>query len=403
MCQINCCNIEILAHDLAALDRRASSSIDRYWAMRIESLVAELSPLKIANAALRESDDRYRELAEHCRDVCWMADVSSGHLFYLNPAFESVFGLAPDLACDDPDGWRYIVHQQDRSLVNDCWQQVDSTFDGWDIEYRVVRPDGDVVWIHERAFPVGDLHGHAFRIAGISEDVSARREASDQMNRYRSRLQKLASELDVASDNERRRIAAGLHDDVGQNLALARIQLGQLGQHISADCSELLESTAELIQRTIDSTRELMFELNPPPLDELGLWPALEWLADKLKLQTGAGLQLQIDDHATNVEIGGEQASILFRVVRELLHNVVKHSGSKRAILRRFTTADDLAIQVEDFGRGFSPPVDILGVTGLGLFLARERMRSLNGSLDVQSRLGEGTTITVTVPLETAR
>lgn len=395
-------NFEILTHDLTPLDHRAASSTDRVLFMRIESLVAELSPIEFANVALRESDDRYRELAEHCRDVCWMADAPSGRLFYLNPAFESVFGLAPDLAYDDPDGWRYIVHQQDRSLVHECWRQLDSTFDGWDIEYRVVRPDGGVVWIHERAFPVGDLHGHTLRIAGISEDVSARRKASDQVNRYRSRLQKLASELDVASDNERRRIAAGLHDDVGQNLALARIQLGQLGQHVSEDCSELLESTAELIQRTIDSTRELMFELNPPPLDELGLWPALEWLADKLKLQAGIDLQLQIDDHATNAEIGDEQASILFRVVRELLHNVVKHSESKRAILRRLTTSDDLTIQVEDFGCGFSPPVDPLGVKGLGLFLARERMRFLNGSLDVQSQLGEGTTITVTVPLETA-
>jgi PAS domain S-box-containing protein len=329
-----------------------------------------------------------------------MADASSGRLCYLNPAFESVFGLAPDLAYDDPDGWRYIVHEQDRDWVNEYWQQVDAVFDGWDIEYRVVRPDGDIVWIHERAFPIDDLSGRTFRIAGVSENVSERRAASDQMRRYRSRLQKLASELDVACDKERRRIAVGLHDDVGQNLALARLQLSQLGQQIPDDHRELLESTTELIQRTIDSTRELMFELNPPAIDELGLWPAIEWLVDKLTQQVGPGLQVRLEDDAANSEIGKERESILFRVIRELLHNVAKHAQSEQAVVRRSVTADDLVIQVEDFGCGFSPPVDMLGTTSLGLFLTRERMRTMNGSIDVQSEPGEGTTVTLTVPLE---
>ena len=192
----------------------------------------------------------------------------------------------------------------------------------------------------------------------------------------------------------------GLHDDVGQNLALARLQLGQLGQQIPDDRRALLESTTELIQRTIDSTRELMFELNPPQLDELELWPAIEWLADKLKQHVGFGLQVRLEDDDANSGIDKERESILFRVVRELLHNVVKHSGSEQAVVRRSVTADDLVIQVEDFGCGFSPPVDVLGTTSLGLFLTRERMRSMNGSIDVQSQPGEGTTVTLTVPLE---
>ncbi len=272
-----------------------------------------------------------------------------------------------------------------------------------DDRYRVVRPDGDIVWIHERAFPIADLSGCTFRIAGICENVSERRAAYEQMRSYRSRLQELASELDVASDRERRRIAVGLHDDVGQNLALARLQLGQLGEQIPDDRRELLESTTRLIQRTIDSTRELMFELNPPQLDELGLWPAIEWLAEKLTRQFDSGLHIQLEDHAANVDVSKGQESILFRVVRELLHNVLKHSESERAVVRRSVSADDLVIQVEDFGCGFSPPVDMLGTDTPGLFLTCERMRGMKGSMDVHSEPGSGTTVTLTVPLESSR
>lgn len=367
--------------------------------MRIESLVAESNPIDVAYAALQESDDRYRELAEHCRDVCWMADVPSGRLCYLNPAFESVFGLEPDLAYNDPDGWRYIAHVEDREQVQRHWEQLDWDFNGWDVEYRVVRPDGRVVWIHERAFPIRNLNDDAFRIAGISEDITERRSAEEQLNRYRSRLQDLTAELDLACENERRRIAAGLHDEVGQNLALARIQLGQLGQEVPAETRELLASTTELVQRTIAATREFIFELSPPPLYELGLWPAFDWLADKLRGQVG--LHVQLEDQAADVDISQEQASLLFRVVRELLHNVVKHSGSERAVVRRFTSDGRLSIQVEDFGSGFSLPQDA-ATKSIGLFLTRERIRSLNGAVDVQSQPGKGTVVTVTIPLASA-
>ena len=347
--------------------------------------------------ALQESDERYRELAEHCRDVCWIAAVPSGRLVYLNPAFESVFGIEPDLAYDDPDGWQYVVHPEDRDQISALWNRVTSDFSGWTVEYRVVRPNGAVTWIHERAYPICDLSGRALRIAGISEDVTESRHAQEQLQQYKQQLQRLTSELDVACERERRRIAEGLHDEVGQNLALARIQLGKLAEVVPAEHRRLLETTSDLMQKTLDSSREFVFELTPPPLYELGLWPALDWLAERLGQD--AGLRIELDDRAPDVEISRDRELIAYRVVREALHNVVKHAAADRAIVRRFTADGSLFLQVEDFGCGFETTSDSAQSDCLGLFLTRERVRTLDGTMDVESRPGEGTTVTISMPL----
>lgn len=366
--------------------------------MRIASFSADWDPADAAMAALQESDERYRELAEHCRDVCWLADVPSGRLLYLNPAFESVFGLEPDLAYDDPDGWQYVVHADDRDQIRALWKQVGEEVTGWTIEYRVVRPNGAVTWIHERAYPIHDLSGRALRLAGISEDVTERRHAQDQLQHYQQQLQRLTSELDVACERERRRIAEGLHDDVGQNLALARIQLGKLAEVVPEEHRGLLTSTTDLMQRTLDASREFVFELTPPPLYELGLWPALDWLSERL--ERDAGLRIELDDRAPEVSVDRDDELIAFRIVRELLHNVVKHAESDRAIVRRFVADGSAFIQVQDFGRGLDTTAHANRSDCLGLFLTRERVRTLNGTMDLESRPGEGTTVTVSMPLQ---
>lgn len=365
--------------------------------MRIASPPADWDPAEAVGAALRESDQRYRELAEHCRDVCWIADVPSGRLCYLNPAFQSVFGLEPDLAYDDPDGWRYVIHHADRARLEDLWSQIDAGFSGWNIEYRICRPNGSIGWIQERAFPIRDLSGRALRIAGISEDSTERRQAHEQLRQYQTQLQRLTAELDDACESERRRVAEGLHDGVGQNLALARIQLGKLSQNVPDDCRELIQTTTDLMQRTIESTREMVFDLSPPPLYELGLWPALDWLRDRVKLE--AGLDVHLEDRSPECVISSNQQVVLFRVVRELLYNVIKHSNSDRAIVRRFVADQNVFIQVEDSGRGFDVSQSA-NEAGLGLLLTRERMRSLQGTLEVESQPGDGTAVTLTIPVE---
>jgi PAS domain S-box-containing protein len=369
--------------------------------MKVRTESNGLEAAELAQAALRESDDRYRQLAEHLRDVFWLLEVSTGQVLYLNDAFKVVFGRPAHRVYDDRNEWLSAIHVDDRAAIEDLHSSVASGTDSWDVEYRIVRPDGKVRWLHERAFPVAAPGGAAFRIAGIAEDVTELKASLEENRHYQSRLQELTRELDQARESEQHRIAESLHDDVGQDLAVIRIRLGQLGKDLPAEQKTFLNSTAELVQQTIDSTRNLMVELSPAPLYELGFWPAVDRLANQVTAQSG--IEVVCEDLCPETKVNLDAATVLFRIVRELLHNCVKHSETKQAVVRQFVEDECFVIQVEDNGVGFEPPANWSQTAGLGLLMTHERAQSLGGEMEIDSAPGHGTRVSISAPLAKCR
>jgi signal transduction histidine kinase len=216
------------------------------------------------------------------------------------------------------------------------------------------------------------------------------------------RLQALASELTLAEQRERKRLASELHDYLAQILALARIKMSQLRQKVTTQppaSQQLVAEIDSLLEKAGEYTRSLMAKLNPPVLDELGLPSALTWLAKQMPLH---GLMVDVRLSQEQVHLPDDQAVLLFQSVRELLINVAKHAGTDRAMVSLNVDPDkELRIEVEDRGRGFdSTAMDTKSANGhFGLFSVRERMQAMGGRLEVQSRPGHGTTITMMLPL----
>ena len=209
------------------------------------------------------------------------------------------------------------------------------------------------------------------------------------------RLQALASELTLAEQRERKRLASELHDYLAQILALGRIKMSQLRQKVSVESPGVQQLVAEidsLLEKAGEYTRSLMAKLNPPVLDELGLPSALTWLAKQMPLH---GLLVEVRLAQEQVPLPDDRSVLLFQSVRELLINVAKHAGTDRAIVTLRVDADQqLSIEVQDQGRGFDPvALEAKSENGrFGLFSVRERMQAMGGRLDVTSRPGEGTT-----------
>ena len=130
--------------------------------------------------ALRESETRYRELAENIREVLWMMDARTHRLLYLSPAYERVWGRSPDTVVEQGAGWQEAIHEEDREGVIDAFL-TEATRGELDIEYRIIRADGSVRWIHDRGFPVTDADGQIRRLAGIAEDITDRRGLEQQL------------------------------------------------------------------------------------------------------------------------------------------------------------------------------------------------------------------------------
>jgi signal transduction histidine kinase len=235
-------------------------------------------------------------------------------------------------------------------------------------------------------------------VIAFIHDVTERKEKERQIRDYQTRLVDMAFDAAVAEERERRRIAADLHDRIGQSLAVAQMKIAAARDAFLAEPRGALDDALGLIEQTIADVRTLMFDLSPPVLYDLGLTAALAWLSETFQQKHGLAVALDARDDSSGLD--PDVAALLFRTVRELLMNVVKHAGTNRASVRLRTDADAIHIAVSDAGVGFDPA----GTSGrgtFGLFSAREQVIRLGGSFTVRSARGKGTAVHVRVPRTT--
>lgn len=238
------------------------------------------------------------------------------------------------------------------------------------------------------------------------EELEARVQKRTEQLQIRSRqLRALAGELSHAEERERRRIAVLIHEDLQQMLVAAVLNLGMLKSKIAGSESEEEFMQIEGILRdSIKTARSLTSELSPPVLQQCGLAAALKWLRTWYGEKYAMDVRVDVEDVEDGADPGTEVAGTLFRCVRELLFNVVKHGGVRNASLRLWRADGDvLKIEVSDEGAGFDPDEVRAregSVGGFGLFSIRERLEWLGGGLDIVSSPGVGSCFTLWVPLQ---
>lgn len=218
---------------------------------------------------------------------------------------------------------------------------------------------------------------------------------------YKRALGKLIAELGMARETERRKIANDLHDHIGQNLVLAIMKLGSLEQSVAKKQVSRVHEIHQLINEVIGETRSLVFDLYPPLLRDLGLQAALEWLVQRTRAVYGLSCMAEIVSMPKSV--AQDMAETLFQAVRELLINVAKHAGAKQARVILRGGGRSILVQVVDDGQGFEPAgVSVFNLNrgGFGLLSMRERLALLGGNLDIESAPGQGTTITISLPID---
>ena len=236
-------------------------------------------------------------------------------------------------------------------------------------------------------------------LADLAWEIVERKEAERKIIFYQNMLRTLMSKLLVAEEQERRRISEHIHDNISQNLAISKMNLESLQEEFPHAAKELKE-TQELIEQTIKFIRSLTFELSPPILHELGFIAAVEWFADKVRERYGIIVKFNADSKFKALK--GETGILLFRTVKELLNNVIKHSKAKRARVSIQGYGDYMEIKVEDDGAGFdASEINDCLIKGesFGIASIRERISYLNGNFEIHSRPGEGTKVRIIVPL----
>ena len=221
-------------------------------------------------------------------------------------------------------------------------------------------------------------------------------ERTARLNATSEQLRRLAHELAAAEHRERKRIAGILHDDLQQILVGAKLQLFAVRKGISATASSKLESAIRSLDEALGVSTNLTRQLRPPALYEDGLVSAFRWLGADLKQRHG--LDVEIASEEVEPPLGDDIKAMLFESIRELLFNVVKHSGQKHARVELNQQGSELRIEVSDDGIGFDPEA-LEQAGGQGLFSLRERLTALGGQMTFEPNRAKGTEVILAVPL----
>jgi PAS domain S-box-containing protein len=350
-------------------------------------MVADLIERMRADEALRESEERFRLIANTAPVVIWMSDVRNG-CTYVNQPWLDLTGQSLDEVLGN--GWLAGIHPGDVLSCVDTFTRAFDRRERFQIDFRLRRHDGEYRWIVGTGVPRYHGDGSFAGFIGSAIDVTERRLAAEALATINQRL------ID-AQEEERTRIARELHDDLGQRLALLSIGLDALARATPPRAAEGRRRIAEAregVMTLASDMHALSHRLHPAGLEYLGIAAAAAALCRDIANQSS--LEIAFSAEHIPRDLPKRIAVCLYRVLQEALQNAIKHSGARKVDATLRGGPDRIELTVSDSGAGFD--ISAAQGRGLGLISMKERVKAVDGRLDVRSAPGEGTTIHAWVP-----
>jgi PAS domain S-box-containing protein len=355
--------------------------------VKLAGTFQNIDKYKRAEERLQEERNLLRTLIDHIPDGVYVKDKDSRFII-CNKAVTGYW---------DSEGKGNIIGKTDFDLFEPARAQV--FFDEeqklmqtgkllTNLERPITDKAGNIHYGLTTKVPLKDSRGNVTGIVGINRDITEHKKTEQKLLEYQKRLKRLASQLALAEERERRRIAGELHDNVSQSLALAKIKLDALRASITYQpLVEALKETCDSLEKAIQDTRSLTFDLSNPILYELGFEEAVaEWLREQVQEKHDIATEFQDDGQPKPLD--DDVRVLLFRNVRELLINCIKHAnaGKVRVGIRR--TDESIEVTVEDNGVGFDT-AEVRSLSGkraeFGLLSVRESIEELGGSFEIES------------------
>jgi PAS domain S-box-containing protein len=342
-----------------------------------------------AEAILRESEKRFRVMADTTPALIWMCD-DKGNVTYLNERRLSFTGSDPNAGYGQT--WKAYIYPDDLKNVLDTLSRALKRRQPFSQQYRLRRQDGAYRWMFDVASPRVDGSGSFAGFIGSAVDVTDPKIAQEA-------LEKVNGQLIEAQEKERSRLARELHDDICQRLAMLSLKIekvniaGARGQVSVAD--QLEQIWQECSDLTAD-VQSLSHELHPSILDNLGLATAVKSFCREVSEQNGVVVEF-VEANIPR-SLPRDVSLSLFRVVQEAVHNAIKYSGEKQFEVHLRASDTEIELEVTDRGVGFDAARKS-DRRGLGLVSMAERIHQVNGTFNIDSQLNRGTRIQARVPV----
>ncbi len=371
-----------------------------------EKLSAEVAQRKCTENELRRAEAYLAEGERLSRTGSWAWHAASGDL-YMSAEHYRILGLTADSKNFYPGDLEWI-HPEDRAQVRQIFERAIREKGEFELDARVVRPDGETANIRSWGHPVLGQAGDLLEFVGTIMDVTERRRSEkamldrmEQLKLVERQRKQLLRKIMTAQEEERRRIARELHDQLGQQLSTLTVKLAGLGARLSAQ-EELLQearSMEKLVKQIDADVESLVWELRLTALDDLGVAAALANYVREWSENFGIQADLHVSGMDNN-SLPSEVETMLYRVAQEALNNVAKHSKARNVAILLQRDSTRVSLIIEDDGVGFDlKQAFSAGGSGAGLIGMRERTELVAGTLGIESNPGGGVTIIVRVPV----
>src|SRR6266436_3291047 len=358
-----------------------------------EALRSEIAERKLAVKAVKQAEDRTRPFIDTIPTMAWSL-APDGALEFLNQRWLDYTGLSLKEGIEEPTR---TVHPDDLSRALEKWLVVKVTSEVYEDELRLQRADGEYRWFLVRVAPLLDEQGNIVKWFGASVDIEDRRRAEKNLEEAHRQLKLLSRRLVKVQEEERRHLARELHDEIGQALTAAKINLqAALEEPDHAKAKRIHETTA-ILERLLGQVRQISLNLRPSTLDDLGLVPALRSLLDEQGRLASVAVRFSAKNMPENLD--PEIQTTCFRIAQEAITNAVRHARSTQIRVDLSHENGNLRLQIRDNGTGFDAESAQAQTIGLGLVGMKERAALVGGRTRIMASRGKGATVDVTLPL----
>ncbi|WP_207239555.1 PAS domain S-box protein [Pseudomonas sp. GW456-L15] len=354
-----------------------------------------------ALAALRESEARLQGIAANVPGLVFRLERApvTGQIdfAYISEGSETLVGYSPAVLAHRDKGLRSLVHPDDKASYHQTQDQALDTDSDWSWQGRILTRQGQQRWAEIKAI-TRRLDDGAFVWDGIVWDISESKRIELELASSREQLRELSAHLESVREEEKARIAREVHDELGQMLTVLKLETSMCElayAQLDPGLHERLNSMKRLIAQLFQLVRDVATALRPPILDA-GIASAIEWQARRFEARTQIPCLVQVPDNLPR--LSDAKAVGLFRILQEALTNVMRHAQAHTVELTLILEAHELCMSISDDGLGFDTAS--ARPTSFGLVGMRERVLIMGGSLSLHSERGEGTTLSVRVPLD---
>ena len=345
---------------------------------------------------LRASEASLAEAQHMARLGSWVLDPSDGSMSWTAETYR-IFGM--DRFTETPRQLDFLtrIHEEDRARVEEGLEKCLANGVEFDTEHRITQVNGSVRWVHTIC-RLGH-NGSTKLVRGTIMDVTERKQTVEALKRSQELLRELTAHQDRVKEDERKRIAREIHDELGQTLLALRIDVSMLDARTGSShprLNEKVRSALHHIDATVKTIRTIINNLRPAVLD-LGLNAAIEWQVAEFRRRTGIACDLHMDDK--EIVVDDMRATSLFRILQESLTNVIRHARASHVVINLYQEDKRLVMKITDNGIGIYPE-SRKSSNSFGLVGVEERIHVLNGEFIITSAPGKGTTLTIYIPLE---